>query len=340
MDCTHEPYVMLGNGVKQCFGKCQKLLVPERLKSDYDYPQYRDRVIVMNGMIEKPGRYQITTEDYHSDKDFPQPCLSNSIIKSLIYESPAHAWYNHPKLNPNYQPDYGNGKFDLGSAAHALLLEGVDNMAVVDAEDWRKKEAKEAREIARLSGKTPLLKHQYEDAKKMVDAAVNQIMLCRELGITDLRTQGDSEVTYVWQEKETWLKVRLDWIRKDKSLILDYKTTENANPADVGRLITNLHYEIQNAFYRRAVQTVEGIDPRFVFMVQEVSEPWFCSFIELSDALLEMAEQEITNGIFLWRECMESGKWPGYPNKVVTIDTPNWAFTNWQNRCLKIGADL
>ena len=94
-----------------------------------------------------PGIYTMTAQDYHAGP-CPAPELSNSLIKVLLGQSPLHAWTKHPKLNPGFR-QYESDKFDRGTAAHSMLLEGEDNIVIVDAEDWRTKAAKEAREAAR-----------------------------------------------------------------------------------------------------------------------------------------------------------------------------------------------
>lgn len=133
-------------------------------------------------MVNSPGVYKITSEEYHADL-CPIPSLSRSTIKDLLFRSPAHAWFNHPRLNPDYK-EQTEEKFDKGTAAHSLLLEGSDNIEVIDADDWRSKAAKDLREVARKEGKTPLLTHQYKESKTMVDSAMDQIRGCKELGIT------------------------------------------------------------------------------------------------------------------------------------------------------------
>src|SRR3990167_11354210 len=69
------------------------------------------------------------------------PALSASIAHLLIAKSALHAWYAHPRLNPNYQQTE-SAEFDYGRAAHAVLLEGDESrLHVIEADDWRKKDA-------------------------------------------------------------------------------------------------------------------------------------------------------------------------------------------------------
>ncbi len=283
-------------------------------------------------MIDKPGSYVISAGEYHQDPII-EPSLSCSILKKLISESPAHAFYAHPRLNKQHKEDHGEGKFDIGTASHLLVLEGPESIAVVNEKDWRKDTAKETRQLAWTEGKTPLLKHQFEETKIMAGVAIDQIMGCTDLKILDLRSQGDSELTYVWKEGESWMRSRVDWISKNRTLILDYKTTGmSANPNRIGRHITNMQYEIQDSFYKRGVKAVERKDARMIFVFQEDTEPYLCSFIEIPFELTEMGNQEVEIGILLWQECMSKGRWPGYPRKVVKSDTPKYVLMAWRER--------
>ena len=287
-------------------------------------------------IIDKSGVYKISAQEYHKDP-CANPSLSRSVIGDLLFKSPAHAKHNHPRLNPNFKED-NDRKFDLGTAGHEILLEGSENICVIEAENWMKKDTKEAREIALKEGKSPLLTKQYQQAVDMVSAAEKAILTCTELGITNLRNDGESELSYIWQEKETWLRVRPDWIAKDRKLILDYKTTDaSANPSDWARMAVNMGYDIQNSLYVRGVNAIEKTAPKFVFVVQETEEPYLCSFIGLPPEFLEMGKQKVDYGIFLWRQCMDRDEWPGYPNKVCWINPPVWALNSWESRAAEIG---
>lgn len=287
-------------------------------------------------MINQPGVYKISAKEYHKDP-CPLPSLSRSTIEDLLFKSPAHAKFAHPRLNPNFKEDHDR-KFDLGTAGHEILLEGGENICVIEAQDWRKKDTQEAREIALKEGKSPLLTKQYQQAVDMVSVAEKAIRGCKELGITNLRSDGESELSYVWQEGETWLRARPDWISKDRKLILDYKTTDaSANPSDWARMAINMGYDIQTALYLRGVDALEKSSPKFVFLVQETEEPYLCSFIGLPPEFLAMGVSKVDYGIFLWRQCMASGDWPGYPSKVCWINPPPWALASWEVRATEIG---
>jgi hypothetical protein len=46
-------------------------------------------------------------------------------------------------------------------------------------------------------------------------------------------------------------------------------------------------------------------------------------------AFIELGARKIEHAIRLWRECMASGKWPGYPNRIHWAEPPAWAQAQW-----------
>ena len=291
-----------------------------------------------NKTINALGAYDISSEIYHADP-CPVPSLSRSAIKQLLYDTPYHCWLNHPRLNPGYKENDGGGKFDLGTAAHQLLLEGGDSIAVIEYDDYRKGAAKQERDEAREQGLTPLLRKQYDEAIKMVAVAEKQISQCKELKITDFRKDGDTELSYIWQEEEAWCRVRPDWISKDRKIIIDYKTTGmSANPESINKHVVSMGYDIQAGFYTRGVDAVEKSKPVFILVFQETNEPYMCSFVGLDPEFLEMGKQKADYGLFLWNKCMKSGEWPGYPTeRIAYIDAPSWSLVHWNQIAENIG---
>jgi hypothetical protein len=270
----------------------------------------------------------IPASKYHADDlGTPVPSLSSSIAKLLITRSPKHAWMQHPRLNPNYKPEEDT-KFDLGSAAHALLLEGADRMVVVDAADWRTKIAKEARDAARAEGKHPVLAHQHANVVSMVKTLKEAFSANADLeGYTISGDGGVSEHTIVWHEGETYFRSRLDRVSTDRKVIFDYKSTDNAEPTAFTRTIINMGYDLQAAFYLRALQKPEA---RYILIAQETEAPFAVSFIGMPPAFIELGRRKVEHAIAIWKECMASGKWPAYPTRVCYVEPPEWEMAKWE----------
>ncbi len=272
--------------------------------------------------ITEPGVYTIPAEEYHADP-CPEPSLSNSLAKVILNKTPRHAWLKHPRLNPDFEAE-GNKKYDVGSAAHALLLEGEDAVVVIDADSFRGKEAKEARDAAYEVGKIPLLTAQAADVVAMQIAALAQLKGHEEA--FDAFAEGKPEQTLIWQEEGgIWCRARLDWLKQRTGFIWDYKTTTSAHPDDWQRRLFDLGGDLQEAWYRRGVKAL-GLadDPQFRFIVQEVSVPYALSVVGLTPAAQALGEMKVWHALQTWRWCLTHNRWPGFPSQTCYIEPPVW----------------
>lgn len=262
----------------------------------------------------------ISATEYHDDEvGAPAPTLSCSIAKLLLAEPPIKAMLAHPKLNPDWEGEDETSKAqDIGTAAHAMLLEGRDAIEVCPFKDWRTNDAKAQRDAARLAGKIPLLDAQYGAVCDMVLVAQQA---AQDAGF-NLAT-GKPEQSIVWHDGATWLKCRPDWLADDHDLILDYKATALSQAAWL-RAIPGSGYDVQDALYRRGVEAETGKQARFVFMVQEVEAPHLCYFVELPAAYRAIGEQKLKKALAVWRACMSADQWPGYPRTMIEPDPLPW----------------
>lgn len=281
-------------------------------------------------IIETAGLYDLPEDAYHADP-CKVPSLSSSIGKKLLRESPRHAWEAHPRLNPNFATD-NQQAFDLGKAAHKLMLGKGAELVAVDFDDWRKKEAKEQREAAYEAGHIPLLRAQMEAAEAMVAAGRCQLDDHEDASMAF--RNGKPEVTLIWQEGEVWCRAMLDWMPNAGRVFYDYKSTGmSANPETFGRTIFNLGYDFQCAFYRRGIRKVLGIaDPVFEFVVQENTPPFALSVIGLPPAAIDDADTDVQQAIDLWSSCLENDLWPGYPRRTCYVDPPAYVMAQRLDR--------
>lgn len=278
----------------------------------------------------KPGYHVMTADEYHADPCV-EPSLSNSIAQILLRESPRKAAFSHPRLNPAYKPEE-EGKFDIGTAVHAMLLEGVDKMFVCNFDDWRKKEAREQRDEARAMGQLPILAHQADGIHAMRTAALAFIA---ESEIAEYWSQAESEITAIWQEDETWLRCRFDRITKNHRCAIDYKSTTDASPEAFSRQLVRMGYHWQDAFYRRAVRALDGKDPAFVFLAQSIEPPYECSLHGCDPALREIADADIERAIEQWRYCIDAKYWPSYDGRIHWTIPTTWQMKEHETRLME-----
>lgn len=285
----------------------------------------------MSTVIDHPGIFRLSSEDYHRDV-VVVPSLAAHTAHTILTKSPFHAWYEHPRLNPGYTPKE-SGNFDLGAAAHALILEGEDRMQVIRAKDYKSNEAKAAREAARESGRHPVLEARYPDVLAMREAFLRAMRACADLKGVDLE-KCDTERSLVWKTRGVWKRARLDAPTVDGRIILDLKTTDgSANPETWIRTMLNMGAHIQARHYIEGhVHTGGDEDVKFIFGVQESVPPYATSFIGLPPEFIDFANAQYMEAENIWRDCMESGRWPAYPSRVCWADVPTWARMAWENR--------
>lgn len=273
---------------------------------------------------------QLTSDEYHSNSFDATPCYSNSIGKVMISKSPKHAWLEHPLLNPDYV-SVEKSSFDLGSAAHSALLEGVDICEVIKFPDWRKDAAKEQRDEARAAGRIPILEKDYPALDAMVKAAHEAIATCPDLGGLRL-SDGKPEQTILLDDGHIKIKMRLDWLADDRQIILDYKTTEIASPDDWMRAIHRSCLDMQSGLYTKGVELISGQEPTFIFMVQETNPPYPVYFIGMAGQYLQHGIEKTNKALQMWRNCMLTGIWPSYTNRVMYPDLPPYVEAQWQEK--------
>lgn len=276
-----------------------------------------------------PGFYRLNERLYHDDP-CPAPSLSGSLAALLLNRSPLHAWFNHPRLNPAFEP-VETSRLDLGSGAHKLLLgEGAD-IEIIGADSFQTKAAREARDTARAAGKIPLLDKDYARAAAMAKIA------SPFLATTGLRIGAFTpEQVIVWREGQAWCRGMMDAISNDHTVILDYKTTAaSARPDAAERSLYDLNYHFKAAFYERGLDVLcpETVGRRrFVFLFQEIDAPYACSIIEPSPGGLTIGRKQMTYAIRLWQRCMAENNWPGYGDRTHVATPSPWIERQWLER--------
>ena len=273
----------------------------------------------------------------------PAPSLSASIAHILLTRSPQHAWYAHPRLNPQWRPETFEAA-EIGTIAHALLLEADQSRVVaVHADDWRTKAAKEQREAIRAAGRLPVLAHKLDAIHAMV-AVTRERIDASEVHEMLSSDGGTPEQTFLWQDDGVWCRTRPDWVSTDHRLLVDYKTTAaSAEPTSWARgQLLSMGYDLQAALGIRAMLALSEPprDVSFVFLVQETEHPYAVSLVGLSPTWQAFAEQRLASARRIWRTCLTTNDWPSYPGRIAWSDPPEYALYQWGERAVNQPASI
>lgn len=270
----------------------------------------------------KPGIYlNYSAELYHADP-CEEPSLNYSTGKALITESAWHAYRQHPRLGgAGMAPSRG---MDRGNIVHAILLgQSLQNLELIDSKDYRTNAAKAQRDAAQARGKYVMLQREYDDITANLDA------IRANLREAEVDLTGPCEATVVWYSDGTLCRTRMDNVTSDFCHITDLKCAEDANPANLERHIHDMCYDLQAAIEIDAIETVQPeLAGRITFadVFIEMEYPYFVVRVDHSESMLSVGRSKWQRAKRMWNECLSSGKWPGYPNRI-TAHATNWAMS-------------
>ena len=276
----------------------------------------------------RPGEYKsLKMTEYLSVKAF-----SAGLGQRILAQSPLHAWTESP-WNPNQDLD-DSGTADIGTYAHAMLLEGGHAaLCVVEADDWRTKAAKEARDSARLAGLLPILAGKVSEVEQMVKAAKAFIESGELAGIF---AAGEAETTLVWDKNGMLCKARPDWLATDRKVSLSYKTTAGSAQPDAWIRTQLPGYDMGIVFYEQGIRSACKVErTRVVTLVQEQKPPFSCSLIGLAPAWQALAESKLARAMMIWSRCLIDGKFPAYTPQICYAEPKDWMLSEMEDRELQ-----
>lgn len=281
--------------------------------------------------ISKNGFYDLSDDDYFADP-CPTPSLSATDAITLLNATPAHAWWNNRRLNPDYEAEESNA-FDLGRSFHELMTGQDREVFVIDAKDYRTKAAKEQRDEARSLGLTPLLKHENQLVQHMVRRAREQM---RAHGIGDPFEGGENEKALIWREAGVWNRVKPDCLDRENRVIYDLKTCAGlAEPEGWVRTGMPLGIDLRAAMYLAGAKAVFGGEWSYRYVPIEKKPPHCLSVLELSEGILFIGESKLRRAQEIWKLCLSRKKWPGYSDQIAVVEPPAFWIEKWLNRELR-----
>jgi hypothetical protein len=242
----------------------------------------------------------IPERDYHADR----ASLSVTGAKTLM-RSPA--LFRHQQDNPVHKD-----VFDIGSAAHQLVLGVGPGIAVIPATGRTKVEQethKAAKEAARAEGKIPLSADDYTTVRAMADKLSEHTLAMR------LLSDGRPEVSAYAPDEATGImrRCRFDWL--GSSVLTDYKSAMSADPRDLaGRYgaVRKWGYDCQAAWYTDLARDLGHPAAAFAFIFQEKTAPYQVTVAYVPDEDLYDARARNRLALERFRDCTAADVWPDY----------------------------
>ena len=290
----------------------------------------------------RPGIYRLPVDDYHR-----RPELSSTGARKLLPPS-------CPALFKQWRDEGDEPKraWDIGTAAHKLVLGVGPKLELVAKARWDTNEVKAKVAEIRGRGDVPLKEPEFEAVHAMADAIRKHPIasaLFMPRGRPDLGPEGtgEAEVTVLWQDERTGVRCRalIDYLpyftlHRDgqpatapagpgRLLIPDYKTTgiqNGASPDKIGRAMADHGYYVQMAWYLMGLRAVgyarEDTQPLLVF--QETRAPYLVTVAQPDPTAMRMGAIRCRQALDLYADCVKNDRWPGYSDDVVIAELPSW----------------
>lgn len=241
------------------------------------------------------------------------PALSSSGAKKLLLPS-CPAIFDYERVHGEEH----KREYDLGSAAHTLLLGSGPQPHVIDAANYKTKAAQQERDEAYARGDVPLLPQEFDAVQEMVAAVRNHSTA------GELFSAGKAEVSLFWTDPTTGVpcRARPDWLRADS--IIDFKTSTSVAPQHIAKSVADFGYHVQASLYLAGAIELKLIEPDapFYFVFQSKNPPHLIKVVELDEVALSIGRDRMELALEIFRDCTESGLWPGYGDDIELISLP------------------
>lgn len=261
---------------------------------------------------------------------------SASGLKQLL-RSPAH--FKHWCQNPDTDKD--SDALTFGKAFHCATLEPdvfVRTYVVVEAgapryptaAQWGAKGKRSPDSQAAVdywtawnannAGRTRLSLADYDRARRMADSVRAHPVAA------GLLIGGDRETTFRWQDEETGIacKARAD-LYASGEFVMDLKSCRDASHEGFARAVAGYHYDLQALHYLDGIRSNGDTIKWFVFLACESEAPYVCQPYLLDAAAETRGETLRRRALAKQRECLDSGRWPGYSDQLAQLTLPAWA---------------
>jgi len=293
--------------------------------------------------ITEPGFYHLPLAQHHG-----QPCdgpsVTSSILRRLETASPADVWAFHA-LNPDRYPSRETDALTLGTAMAAWIeggperLEEVVRVLPANKPNRPSLAQREAYKVGKATeaGRRSVefwAKVEADPRPAITEAQWEEIVAAGKVLAADPAAAaalgGEPEVTAAFYDEETdlWVLSRPDQL-SFSGMTCDYKRMAAAGrPFDarlVDQRITAGAYHMQMALACEAMERLTGHWPETVGIVAQCAEaPYHVLLRAFDEEVLRIGAFQNRRARRLFRDCLDSGHWPGPGEHVGAYAMPDW----------------
>jgi hypothetical protein len=239
----------------------------------------------------------------------PDGAVHFSDLKQLAL-SPAHY------LNKIAEEHSQTPSMIIGTGCHRMVLGGPP-IVVFPHDDRKAAGWKAFKEEHEPRGFFIMTRKEHAVAAEMANSVQSHPVAA------DILKGARCEVSIEWHELGMKCQTGgVDFLRAD--LFGDLKTTMTSDPNRFSRMIINMHYHCQLAFYESGLkQNGYAAGTPYIIAVEN-KPPYPTTVFRLTDQVMDLARRTVS----LWLEKLKLAEdndlWPGYTQAIVDVDVPPW----------------
>lgn len=258
---------------------------------------------------------------YISNREYRNANGVSSTDLKKIAKSPAHYryWKDHP------QEDTPSLLF--GRAAHKYMLEKerfFEEFAIAPLVDRRTKAGKEEWALFEADNrdKDIISPDDFERILEMHEELYSTPFVEKLLS-------GKKELSFFCEDEKTGfvMKCRPDCLTEvgEVNVLIDYKTTDDADSDSFMKQAIKLMYDLQTAYYADVLHKNTGKEYTVVFIAQEKKPPYCVNILEANKYFIRSGRDMYRTMLDRYAECELTGNWYGYTNgQINSLGLPIW----------------
>lgn len=220
--------------------------------------------------------------------------------------------------------------FDIGHAVHAKVL-GVGAGIITYPDEHLTPSGNPSTKAAtiaweeeqRLAGLVPIGAGDAGRVNAMAEA-----VLSHPTARPIFEVAGFREVSVFSEIDGVPVRARFDALSeytKNGVYAVDLKTCDDATKGGFEKSVAKWGYYVQQGHYEDTYEASEGrpIDQFFLIAVEKTG-PYEVGVHQLPTMWLEMGKKKAAEARRIYKECVDTGVWPGYDTAIQFLDPPMW----------------
>lgn len=135
---------------------------------------------------------------------------------------------------------------------------------------------------------------------------------------------GITEKQFNWTDQTTGANCKCKPDKIVEKFALDLKSTDDASPNGFKFSAKKFRYHVQSPFYVDGLKANMIEITTMVFIAVEKTAPYLVGLYFYESDEMDEGRREYKENLKTYVDCLESGVWPGYSEKIIPLELPGF----------------